>query len=181
MLKLALADNGMTRAIWPYLFEIELTISVGTQLQVDLTSRNTGKHSFDAGAALHTYFNVGQIDNVQLEGLEGRDYLDKVTGYDRKTQQEAIHFAQEVDRIYLDTVDEVIIHDSALDRKIGVAKAGSRSTVVWNPWRTRAAAIGDFPDDGYQTMVCVETTNAADDVRTIDPGEEHTLTQIISL
>lgn len=178
-LALGLSDNETTRSIWPYSFELEIVITVGGSLQVDLTCRNTGAQKFDAGAALHTYFTVGHIDSVHLEGLDGRPYLDKVTGYDRKVQSGDIRFTQEVDRIYLDTDDMVTIHDAKLARQIHVSKSGSLSTVVWNPWEDRAKTIGDFPDDGYETMVCVETTNAAEDTRTIDPGANHTLTQII--
>jgi D-hexose-6-phosphate mutarotase len=31
-----------------------------------------------------------------------------------------------------------------------VAKSGSASTVVWNPWQAKAAAMADFGDDEYQ-------------------------------
>jgi D-hexose-6-phosphate mutarotase len=37
----------------------------------------------------------------------------------------------------------------------------------------------DVPDDGHRCMVCVETANAADDVRTIPAGGMHTLAQTI--
>ena len=35
--------------------------------------------------------------------------------------------------------------------------------------------MADFPNDGYKTMVCVETANALADARVIRPGETHTL------
>ena len=35
-------------------------------------------------------------------------------------------------------------------------------------------------DDGYKTMLCIETANAPGDARMLAPGEEHTLTSIIS-
>ena len=29
--------------------------------------------------------------------------------------------------------------------------------MVWNPWKEKAASIGDFePKDGYKNMICVE-------------------------
>ena len=29
-------------------------------------------------------------------------------------------------------------------------------TVVWNPWKEKAASMSDFGDDEYPTMICVE-------------------------
>lgn len=29
-------------------------------------------------------------------------------------------------------------------------------TVVWNPWVEKAARMGDFGDEEYKTMICVE-------------------------
>lgn len=38
-----------------------------------------------------------------------------------------------------------------------VVRDNLQDTVVWNPWREGAQAIGDFaPKDGYKNMVCVE-------------------------
>ena len=151
-------------------------------MQIDLISRNTGGSTLnDLGAALHTYFNIGDITQTSVTGLDGRAYLDKVTDFSRKVQSGPIRFTGEVDRIYLDTDDTCQIIDNILNRRIQVAKMGSTSTVVWNPWQDKAQNMADFPDDGYQTMVCVETAKAANDLYSLAPGETHTLTQIVTV
>ncbi|MEZ4640682.1 MAG: hypothetical protein R2856_37950 [Caldilineaceae bacterium] len=76
----------------------------------------------------------------------------------------------------MDTDGECIIEDPVLKRKVHIEKAGSATTVVWNPWRVAAPRLPDFADDEYPSMVCVETAKAADDVETIAPAEEHHLT-----
>jgi len=43
-----------------------------------------------------------------------------------------------------------------------------------------AAAMGDFNDDGYQNMVCVETSNALTDSISLGSGESHTISTYIS-
>jgi glucose-6-phosphate 1-epimerase len=68
-----------------------------------------------------------------------------------------------------------VIEDTRLQRRIRVAKSGSRSTVVWNPWTAKADKMGDFGPDGWCRMVCVESANAADNVVTMVPGAEHRL------
>ena len=58
-------------------------------------------------------------------------------------------------------------------RRLVIAKTGSRTTVVWNPWVAKAKAMADFGDDEWPGMVCVETANALDDAVTLAPGEIH--------
>src|SRR3569832_1867054 len=107
-------------------------------------------------------------------GLDGIDYLDKVGG-GRQQQHGAITFSGEPDRFYLATTAEYINDDPGLQRRIIIAKRGSRSTVVWNPWIEKAAKLGDLGDDGYLRMVCVESANAADAALRIAPGDTHRL------
>lgn len=180
-LVLGLSDDDDTRAVWPHTFDLELWVTVGAQLRMDLRTRNRGETPVEIGGALHTYFTVGAIDQTTIHGLEDCEYLDSLAGRERKRQEGPIRFTGEVDRIYLDRSDHTEIEDPVLQRRIRVGKEGSATTVVWNPWIDKAAAMDDFPNDGYQTMVCIETANAADDVHTLAPGEQHVLTQIVEL
>ncbi len=179
-IRFGLRDDDASRALWPHPFVLETVVSVGPDLRVELIARNTGDQSFTCGAALHTYFAISDIDHVSIHGLENLTYIDKVDGDQRKTQQGPITFTGETDRIYLDIDDDCLIYDPGLRRRIRVAKAGSRTTVVWNPWIDKAQHMGDFGDDEYRTMLCVETANAADDLITIPPGGEHYLVTAIS-
>ncbi|NOQ90445.1 MAG: D-hexose-6-phosphate mutarotase, partial [Gammaproteobacteria bacterium] len=56
-----------------------------------------------------------------------------------------------------------------------INKCGSHSTVVWNPWQETASKMGDLGEEGYKKMLCVESSNAAEDVVTIKPGKAHHL------
>ena len=87
----------------------------------------------------------------------------------------------EVDRVYLDTDADCIIEDRGLKRAIRIAKQGSHSTVVWNPWIEKAEKMGDLGEDGYRAMVCVESANALDNVVSIAPNETHHLSVIYSV
>ena len=75
----------------------------------------------------------------------------------------------------LDASADCLINDPGMQRRIRINKRGSRSTVVWNPWTEKAERMGDMGENAYMNMVCVESTNAADDVVTIAPGDEHHL------
>ena len=180
-LKLQLADEASTQALWPHAFELSLTVTVGSALKIDLTCRNTGEQPFTAGGALHSYFTVGDVTQMSVEGLAGREYIDQLDGNQIKQQVGDVHIRREADRIYVSSDDTCVIHDAVLRRKIQVRKSGSQTTVVWNPWQDKAKAMGDFSDDGYQTMLCIEAANAVDDMVRLAPGEAHTLSQIITV
>ncbi|MFT4691163.1 MAG: glucose-6-phosphate 1-epimerase [Limisphaerales bacterium] len=180
-LTLILRDDAASREIWPHSFELELRILVGTELRLELITRNTGAEPFVVGGALHTYFGIGDISKASIEGLEGHTYLDQLDSLKRVEQDGPIRFAEEVDRIYVDTDDTCTIIDEVQSRRIRVAKEGSQSTVVWNPWIAKAKRMADFNNDGYRTMLCIEATNAGEDLHTVPPGGEHRLMQILSV
>ena len=138
-------------------------------------TENTGQQSQTISEALHTYFAVTDVRQVQVYGLENTDYLDKVDGFMRKHQAGAVTIDAEVDRVYLDTESECIIDDVAGQRHIHVQKRGSRSTVVWNPWQDKAEAMGDMGEQGYLSMLCVESANAMQNAVTIPAGQSHRL------
>jgi D-hexose-6-phosphate mutarotase len=179
--RLGLTESEESLALWPHAFDLEIVVTVGAQLQVELIARNPGDQPFVCGGALHTYYTVGDVRQIAIQGLDGRDYLDKVEGFKRKHQDGPVTIAAEVDRVYLDTEADCVIDDPVLGRRIRVAKAGSRTTVVWNPWAEKARQIPDFGDEEYLAMVCIETANADTDVATVEPGGEHRLKAIISL
>ena len=174
-LTLQLVESDATRAQWPHPSSVTCQISVGKTLEIDLHTRNTGQTPITIGDALHTYFHVSDIRQAAIRGLEDCPYLDKVDDGKRKQQQGPVVISAETDRIYLNSSADCLIDDPGLKRRIRIAKRGSRATVVWNPWSEKAAKMGDFGDDGYLHMLCVESANCADDVVSLPPQGEHHL------
>ncbi len=173
----ALTSDEAGRAFYPHDYEARFTVRVGPALHMALRMRNTGDSPLRFSEALHTYLRVGDIHRVTLRGLEGAEYLDKTAGFERRPQgDQPVTFSGETDRVYLHTRAACVVEDPALRRRIVIDKSGSDATVVWNPWRQRAAAMADFDDDGWRTMVCVETANAAEHAVTLPPGAEHEMT-----
>jgi D-hexose-6-phosphate mutarotase len=170
-----LLRTGATDVFWPHTSELELGITVGAILELDLITRNTGPESITIGEALHTYFAVSDVRHIAVGGLEGCPYIDKLDSDKRKQQSGPVTFKTETDRIYLDASADCLIKDPGMQRRIRIGKRGSRSTVVWNPWIEKSERMGDMGENGYLNMVCVESSNAADDVVTIAPGDEHHL------
>jgi glucose-6-phosphate 1-epimerase len=159
--------------------ELLYTVSVGESLDLSLEVRNVSAAAASFEQALHTYLAVGDVRRVTVDGLSGRDYVDKVDGMKRKTQRGPITITGETDRVYLDTPDAVTVHDAAGDRRITVSKEGSASTVVWNPWVEKARKMADFGDDEWPLMLCVETANVAVNAITLAPGATHTMRALV--
>ena len=174
-LVLRLMPGAAQHALWPFEAELELAVTAGERLLLELTTRNTGTIPLNITQALHTYFHVGDIVAARVDGLDGCAYIDKVDGGAHRRQSGAVAIGGEVDRVYLGCPGEVVIVDDALRRRIRIGKRGSQSYVVWNPWGEKGAKFGDMGDDGYRRMLCVETTNAGDDVVTIASGKSFTL------
>jgi glucose-6-phosphate 1-epimerase len=166
---------------WPYPSHLEYQVTLGSSLHLQLNTRNSGDSAFEITQALHTYFRVGDIEQVTVLGLEDKPYLDKPDNYRQKHQQGALSFEGETDRIYLQAPSRCVIHDPGLQRRIEIESSGSQSTVVWNPWREVAAGMADMHGESYRSMLCVETANAASDARRVGPGETISLAATYSL
>jgi glucose-6-phosphate 1-epimerase len=155
---------------------VEYLVQVGATLTTELIVGNQSARDFIFENCLHTYFAVGDINAISVAGLKGVDYLDQPAGSARQTETaDVIRFAGEVDRAYLNTTHAVDIHDPSLNRTIHLEKAGSHSTVVWNPWIAKAKAMPDFGDDEYLRMVCVESGNVAENRLMLAPGKSAAL------
>lgn len=166
-----------------YPYELTLTITIGRRLRIDLATTNHAEHPFVIGEAFHTYFNVSDISNIRITGMQDLVYLDKLLKYERNVEHNALTFdGQEYDRVYVDHSSDCAIHDSGYNRIIHVAKSGSDTTVVWNPGAEKAGSMGDMGlDNEWRKTICVETTNALDNMVVINPGRKHVLSAEYSI
>lgn len=163
-------------------FELRYTVTFADTLTMRLEVANKGSSTASFESALHTYFVVSQIKQVKVHGLEGADYLDTVGGQNQSMAQDdqPITFDAETDRTYASQA-MVRIEDPGMQRVITIQKQGSGSTVVWNPWVEKSKAMGDFGDDEWPGMLCVETANCEPNGVTLEPGGTHTMVAEISV
>ena len=158
---LELSAEAAARGGFPHELGLSLSLTVGRTLQLALTARNANSAATTIEEALHSYFAVSDARQIRVHGLEGVGYVDKTAAMARKPGETApITIAAETDRVYPGTTGSVTIEDPGWRRRIVVSKAGSATTVVWNPWIAKAKAMPDFGDDEWTGMVCVETANA---------------------
>lgn len=154
--------------------DLMLVVTVGEALTLQLTSKNVGETTLTFSAALHTYFNIYDIHQTRLTGLSG-DYLDKTQQYATYDTPKPYAFGKETDNVHLNPVSRVVIEVPNFE--IGVSMEGHDSVVVWNPWQEKSIAMTDMQDDGYGSMLCVES--AITRGITLGPNEQHVLGQTI--
>ena len=180
VLRLGIGDDAATRAIWDHAFDLELIVTVGATLKLELVTRNTGLAPFSITEGFHTYFRIGDIHRTTVAGLDNTEYLDKVSNLSGQKQLGPVAFSGETDRVYLNTTATCSIDDPVLRRSIRVAKGNSASTVVWNPWTEKEKTFADMAAGEYAEMVCVETVNAGPEI-TLAPGAKHSLVASVSV
>jgi glucose-6-phosphate 1-epimerase len=180
-LEFSLASDPESKALFPYAFEARLRVIFGEALDLEFSVTNGDERPFSFEEALHSYFHVADVRGAAIVGLQGSTYRDKVRGMAEFTESAAeLRLSGETDRVYASAATCTIV-DPALGRAIRVEKSNSQTTVVWNPWATRAAQMADFGADAWPTMLCVESANVAGAKVTLAPGNTHTLRVTVSL
>lgn len=162
-----LTPSAYTKAMWdePFLVDFDVSLT-GESLDTTMTVKNLGSGGpFDFQAALHSYFDVSSLENIQVTGsFAGSTYLDKLADppADKTEDRSAIVVSEEYDRVYKGTNDPVLV-DSGKGKKLVIDnKRGWKDTVMWSPYGDEGM--------GYDSFLCVESV--AFDPVTLAAGEE---------
>lgn len=174
-IELELRDTPFTHSLWPFPFLLRLQVSVGMSLAVELQAENLSQEDMSLTGALHTYLRLADARHCHISGVDDTFYVDALAEHRVTLQRGKLVINEEINRIYRDTENTCILHDPGYDRQLVVKKQGSRSTVIWNPWQERSAAIPDLGDEDYQHFVCIEAANTIHDAVRLTPGETHVL------
>ncbi|WP_054178553.1 D-hexose-6-phosphate mutarotase [Trabulsiella odontotermitis] len=157
VLTFELQSSDATRKFWPHDFTLYARFKLGKTCEIELEAHG----DFETTSALHTYFNVGDIAAVKVTGLGDR-FIDKVNNAKEDALTDGVQtFPDRTDRVYMNAEGCSVIHDSALARRINVIHSHNSDVVGWNPGPALSVSMGDMPDDGYKTFVCVETACAS--------------------
>lgn len=166
--ELELAPSDYTKEMWDKEFLCTFSVSLDdAQLTTKMLVDNKGEEAFDFQAALHSYFTVSSLENLEITGsFEGKEFLNKMVGEGEMQTEErsAITISEEYDRVYKG-VNDPVLKDSGTGKALSVLNtAGWEDTVLWNP----------FGDEGmgFNNFVCVESVKF--DPVTLPGGESWT-------
>ncbi|AEX22710.1 D-hexose-6-phosphate mutarotase [Vibrio sp. EJY3] len=182
IVELALFPSEETHQIWPHMFETRLLVEVGDELTVTLKVLNIDDKAWTFSGALHTYLNVGDVLQAQTSGM-GSEYIDSLKGNEVCQGGEVLQLTDTIDRVYTQPEAQILVKDPVLGRTLSVENHGHNSAVLWNPWAEGAQSMGDMADNGYETMLCVESAlhaSSIDQGKTLQPGESYELVTVIS-
>lgn len=151
-----------------------------------LVITNTGRSPAVVEAALHSYFAVSDVTQIEVRGLESAAYLDKVTG---ARDAKPLEFGALVDRVYDDADSVVELVDRGWNRILRIERFGASNTVVWNPGPDAAPA--DIGVGEWSGFVCVEAALLAGGGRsdgaslegavTLAPEATHRLESVVTV
>lgn len=167
--------SGSALSGWHGEVQPRLQLTLGDDLLIELHNANTGQQPAAISQALHSYFAISDIRQVQLRGLDGCRYIETLEDWAERRQHGDLGFAGETDRIYLDVPQRLELLDLGWQRRLVLEVSGSRSAIVWNPWIDKAGRLSQFTADAWQRMLCIETANVWDDCLQLGPGESHCL------
>ncbi len=105
-------------------------------------------------------------------GLNDKPYLDALTDK-HHVQKSDITFSGEFDCVFQEVESEILLIDK--NSTISIKNEGSSSIVVWNPWSEKCKRMSGMRDDAYREFVCIESANAFEDFKILEPKEFHTL------
>ncbi|WP_447469635.1 D-hexose-6-phosphate mutarotase [Vibrio harveyi] len=182
IVELALFPTEETHDIWPHMFDARLMVEISDQLKMTLKVTNIDDAEWTFSGALHTYLNVGDIKQAQTTGM-GPEYIDSLKEGEICQGGDVLQLTDTIDRVYTQPEAQILVKDAVLNRTLSVENQGHNSAVLWNPWATGAQGMGDMADNGYETMLCVESTVHAPSIKqgkTLQPGETHELITVIS-
>jgi glucose-6-phosphate 1-epimerase len=120
-----LAPSDYTKEMWDKDFLCTFTVDLeADQLSTKMLVENKGGESFDFQAALHSYFTVSSIDNLEISGsFEGKEFLNKMIG-DGEMQTEdrsVITISEEYDRVYKG-VNDPVLSDKGTGKTVSIRK-----------------------------------------------------------
>ena len=195
---LTLGDTAATRALWPHAFALTYTVVLtATALHAELKIANRdgpeAAAPFAPQCLLHTYLATPDVQRVMVYGLEESTYVDKLaeSTEPKAEAMPAIRFRGETDRVYLGPSRRaqpltlrpgarLDVHAVVLDANDTISNEFEPDVVVWNPHVDKARAMGDFDDDGWTAMCCLEPGVVNADRPAVDTGGSLVLSQTLT-
>ena len=177
-LTFGLGPTAMSRSMGFDHFKLTLEFVIGTALQVRMTVRNDDDKPLQFEEAFHTYYQVTDVHEVVLTGLEPTSYIDKTDNFKVKAAAgQPLRPTQFTDRVYNATAATCTLHDIPGKRLIRIRKTGSNSTVVFNPWKP----MPDLDEWEWHEFLAVEAANVGVDANLLAPQQTHTMQLDVSL
>ena len=139
--------------LFAYDFSAELRMTLGKSAKLELTLNNTDTEDFTCSWAMHNYYAIDSLTQVQVKGLAGRNYLNNLDNLASETLNGNLQFEGPVDSIFFDIHNNLQIIGNP---SIEIEHHNCPSVIAWNPGSATAAQVADIGAGQEQFYVCVE-------------------------
>lgn len=167
---LRVKDTEYTSSVWPHQFCLLYQITLFQKsLETNFIICNVGTEEFQFHALQHSYLRVPHIGNIEVLGLRGFSYADKLRNADEfQEEADSITFDKEVDRVYLcgrtcgSTSPEIIV--SSLDGEAWKMVSQSKTNLKANSdhllhFLADSSLTSENEDDWRQSMSTLHSDN----------------------
>ena len=185
-LVLTLGDTEASRAVWPHAFTLRYLVTLTeSTLCTEMELVNKGSEALTFTCALHTYFAVDDVANVEVLGLSGLTYEDNTAGNANIVEAaEEVRVVGEVDRVYLDAPPRLALRAAragAPKEQLVIDKTpGFRDAVLWNLGEAKAPTMSDLGTGEWRNYVCIEAGAIGTPVE-LPAGEAYSAGQTFSI
>ncbi|WP_250654715.1 D-hexose-6-phosphate mutarotase [Alkalimarinus coralli] len=163
-------------ALYPHTFKLDLKITLSDHIDISFSVHNISNKTMLFSWALHSYFSIDSLADVQVTGLDQHDYLDATEQFAAVRQNGPVRFRSEVDRVYESVGLAQQIQGTP---NLSVSGHNCPTAIVWNPGEKLAQKMADVGIEHYDEYICVERGAAFANSWRIEPGNSETARLII--
>lgn len=173
---LSLSDTPESRAMWPHAFAFSLDLSIGQVLELRLSAKNLGETQARLEFAFHTYFNVGDVAETEVLGLENCLYLDRLNADTPHRQQGPVTIPGATTHFF-----RAVPSTQTIRTPLGTyrTEADFEGCMVWNAGENDKN-MADLGEGNHRFYLCVEPVDALDAAAVLAPGASYRRTLRLS-
>ena len=149
-----------------------LTVTLGESLTLELETRNTGRDPVSVEQCFHSYFLIGDVGRMRIEGLQQtlcRDNRDPDAG--AHTPESPVAFDGPASRLFEPFPNAVRIVDDQLERTVVLRAEGASHLVLWNSGPLRQENGRPTGEADWRTQLALEPLRGLDKALSLPPGE----------
>jgi glucose-6-phosphate 1-epimerase len=158
----------------PVQLEAELRVRLSDTLTLELITTNPTDRSQPLEHCFHSYFFVGDVTRIRINGLEDSEVQDNLlpTGSPRSKQAGTVTLQGPAARIFRPFPDEVSVEDPVLNRRIRLRSPEAAQLVLWNSGTPRIENNRPTGEVEWQTQIALEPLRGLEQILTLAPGEK---------
>ena len=141
--------------LFPIACQLKQTLTFGKKFSQQVLMTNLSDEPIEYTAALHSYFQVSNPQQITIPGLSPLTFDDKITD-EIRSPEVFINGVGPVDRVYHDLVGHsqtIQIQDDLWRRTIEIASYNCQQWVFWNPGKQGAESMSDVHQSGENEFV----------------------------